>query len=239
VPCATILSLLERMVGSSRYTTAQRKIFFDAVYRRLLSLTTRSDVLYARSIVRIFVKLNFFLEDSYFFKLMTVMDYLANKEQAHGIDDGLLTHYMERVFAEKEKAGHVETEDPSFDGIPLVILRKLARDGHFWHVLVTHPIAKIARETVSHASTKERALQVANNHRVNTEVLRGLGRKRELFSSLSAKLALLSNPHTPIAVSMDYVSDLSLRDVEALLRRSTVHPELRNRLRAKYDAAKR
>ena len=38
VPCATILSLLERLVGSSRYTTAQRKIFFDAVYRRLLSL---------------------------------------------------------------------------------------------------------------------------------------------------------------------------------------------------------
>ena len=239
VPCATILSLLERMVGSSRYTTAQRKIFFDAVYRRLLSLTSRSDVLYARSIVRILVKLNFFLEDNYFFKLMTVLDYLAHKEQVHGIDDGPLSHYMERIFAEKEKAGHVETEDPAFDGIPLVILRKLARDGHFWHVLVTHPIAKIARETVAHASTKERALQVANNHRANTEVLRGLGRKRELFSGLSAKLALLSNPHTPIAVSLDYLSDLTLRDVETLLRRATVHPEFRNRLRAKYDAAKR
>ncbi len=239
VPCATILSLLERLVGSSRYTTAQRKIFFDAVYRRLLSLTSRSDILYARGIVRILLKMNFFLEDSYFFKLMTLLDYLAHKEQVHGIEDGLLSHYMERIFAEKEKAGSIESEDPPFDGIPLVVLRKLARDGHFWHVLVTHPIAKIARETVAHASTKERALQVANNHSVNTEVLRGLGRKRELFSGLTAKLALLSNPRTPIAVSMDYVSDLTLRDVETLLRRSTVHPELRNRLRAKYDAAKR
>lgn len=239
VPCATILSLLERLVGSSRYTTAQRKIFFDAVYRRLLSLTTRSDVLYARGIVRIFVKLNFFLEDAYFYKLSTLLDYLASKEKLHGINDGLLADYIARMRAEKTKAGPVKSDDPSFDGIPLVVLRKLARDGHFWHVLITHPIAKVARETVAHASTKDRALQVANNHRVNSEVLRGLGRKRELFSALPAKIALLSNPQTPIAVSMNYVSDLTLQDVESLLRRSTVHPELRNQLRAKYDAARR
>jgi hypothetical protein len=239
VPCATILSLLERMVGTSRYTTAQRKIFFDAVYRRLLSLTSRSDVLYARGIVRIFVKLNFFLEDAYFYKLATLLDYLVNKEKMHGINDHLLADYIARMRAEKSKAGAVPSEDPSFDGIPLVVLRKLARDGHFWHLLITHPIAKIARETVTHVSTKDRALQIANNHRVNSEVLRGLGRKRELFSALPAKMALLSNPQTPIAVSMNYVSDLTLQDVEALLRRSTVHPELRNQLRAKYDAAKR
>jgi hypothetical protein len=239
VPCATILSLLERMVGSSRYTTAQRKIFFDAVYRRLLSLTTRSDVLYARGIVRIFVKLNFFLEDTYFYKLVTLFDYLSHKERSHGIDDGLLANYIARMRTEKDKVGSVVGENPSFDGIPLVVLRKLARDGHFWQVLVAHPIAKIARETVAYASTKDRALQTAGNHRVNPEVLRGLGRKRELFSSLTAKLALLSNPQTPIAVSMNYVSDLTLQDVETLLRRATVHPELRNQLRAKYDAAKR
>ncbi len=239
VPCATILSLLERLVGTSRYTTAQRKIFFDAVYRRLLSLTTRSDVLYARGIVRIFVKLNFFLEDAYFYKLATLLDYLANKEKMHGINDGLLADYITRMRDEKSKAGSVVGEEPSFDGIPLVVLRKLARDGHFWNVLITHPIAKIARETVAHVSTKDRALQVATNHRVNSEVLRGLGRRRELFSALPAKMALLSNPQTPIAVSMNYVSDLTLQDVESLLRRSTVHPELRNQLRAKYDAAKR
>jgi len=239
VPCATILSLLERMVGTSRYTTAQRKIFFDAVYRRLLALTTRSDVLYARGIVRIFVKLNFFLEDAYFYKLVALLDYLSSKEKTHGINDGLLADYIVRMRAEKAKAGAVASEEPSFDGIPLVVLRKLARDGHFWNLLMAHPIAKIARETVAHVSTKDRALQVANNHRVNTEVLRGLGRKRELFSSLPAKMALLSNPQTPIAVSMNYLSDLTLQDVESLLRRSTVHPELRNQLRSKYDAAKR
>jgi hypothetical protein len=239
VPCAAILSILERMVGSSRYTTAQRKVFFDAVYRRLLSLTNRSDVLYARGIVRIFVKLNFFLEDSYFHKLSVLLDYVATKEQAQGISDGLLDEYIARVRAEKDKAGPVPGEDPSFDGIPLVVLRRLARDGHFWSVLVTHPVAKIARETVPHVSTRDRALAVANQHRANPEVLRGLGRKRDLFSTHTARMALLSNPQTPVAVSMGYFADLTLADVEALLRRATVHPELRVQLRMKYDAAKR
>jgi len=239
VPCATILSLLERMVGSSRYTTAQRKIFFDAVYRRLLALTTRSDVLYARGIVRICIKLNFFLEDGYFHKLSTLLDYVAAKESAHRIADGLLDDYIARVRSEKEKVGSVPDESPSFDGIPLVVLRRLARDGHFWNLLIAHPIAKIARETVPHVSTRDRALQTANNHHVNPEVLSGLGRKRDLFSQHSAKMALLANPRTPVAISMAYFSDLTLADVEALMRRATVHTELRTQLRLKYDAAKR
>jgi len=239
VPCATILSLLERLVGSSRYTTAQRKIFFDAVYRRLLSLTSRSDVLYARGIVRIFVKLNFFLEDGYFARLTALLDYVAAKESAYGMNNDLLKEYMGRVRREKERVGSVADETPGFDGVPLVVLRKLARDGHFWDTLVAHPIAKIARETVPHASTRDRALLVAGNHRVNPEVLRGLGRKRDLFASPNARTALLSNPQTPVAVSMNYLSDLSLKDVEALLRRSTVHPEFRNMLRTRYEATRR
>lgn len=238
VPCATILSLLERLVGSSRYTTAQRKIFFDTVYRRLLSLTGRSEVLYARGIVRIFVKLNFFLEDAYFHKLSALLDYLAAKERTHRIRDGLLADYIKRMRTEKEKVGSVTGEEPSFDAIPLVVLRRLARDGHFWNTLTTHPIAKIARETVTHVSTRDRALVVAGNHRVNPEVLRGLGRKRDLFNTHSARMALLTNPQTPVAVSMAYFPDLKNADVEALLRRSTVHPELRTQLRIRYNTAK-
>lgn len=238
VPCATILSLLEKMVGSSRYTTAQRKIFFDTVYRRLLSLSGRSDVLYTRGIVRILVKLNFFLEDDYFHKLSALLDYLAAKERAHRINDGLLNDYIARMKNEKDRAGSVAGEEPSFDGIPLVVLRRLARDGHFWKTLIAHPIAKIARETVTHVSTRDRAMAVANNHRVNPEVLRGLGRKRDLFSPHSARMALLANPQTPVAVSMAYFSDLTAADVEALLRRATVHPELRTQLRIRHQSAR-
>ncbi|HEX6790404.1 MAG TPA: hypothetical protein VF247_03760 [Candidatus Krumholzibacteria bacterium] len=238
VPCATILSLLEKLVGSSRHTTAQRKIFFDAVYRRLLSLTNRSDVLYARGIVRIFVKLNFFMEDDYFQKLSSLLDYLAAKERVHRIEDGVLDEYTTRIKSEKQKVGHLAGEAPSFDGIPPVVLRRLARDGHYWSSLIVHPIAKIARETVPHVSTRDRALVVANNHRVNPEVLRGLGRKRDLFSSHSARMALLANPQTPVAVSMAYTADLTPADLDALLRRSTLHPELRTQLRMKHQTAR-
>jgi hypothetical protein len=231
--------LLERLVGSSRYTTAQRKIFFDAVYRRLLSLTSRSDILYARGIARIFVKLNFFMEDAYFRRLSTVLDYVSIKEKSYGITDGVLGEYIARVRKEKDRVGSVVGEDPSLDGIPLVVLRKIARDGHYWNILLTHPIAKVAREIVPHVSTRDRAQVAANNHRVNPEVLRGLGRKRELFSAFPARMALLANPQTPVAISMNYLSDLSMRDVEALLRRSTLHPELRHILRSRYEAARR
>ncbi|MDH4337762.1 MAG: hypothetical protein OEX18_10875 [Candidatus Krumholzibacteria bacterium] len=239
VPCASILTLLERMVGSSRYTTAQRKIFFNTVYRRLLTLTSRSDVLYTRGIARIFVKLNFFLEDNYFHKLAALLDYLATKETTHGIQDGVLADYIARVRREKERVGSVAGEDPSFDGVPLVVLRKIARDGHYWNMLIAHPIAKIAREVVPHVSTRDRALATAKNHRVNPEVLRGLGRRRELFSAFNARMALLTNPQTPVAISMNYLSDLSVKDVESLLRRSTLHPELRHILRARYEASRR
>jgi len=239
VPCATILTLLEHIVGSSRYGAMHQKIFFDTIYRRLLSLGTRSDVLYARGIVRILTKLNFFLEDAYFVRLMALLDYLEAKERAHGIVDGLMPAYIERLRRQKEQAGAMDSDDPSFEGIPLVVLRKLARDGHFWYLLSMHPIVKIARETVTHVNTPERAERVARNHRANQEVLRAVGKRRDLFASVSAKLTLLGNPRTPIAVSLDYLADLSALDVEKLLRQSTVHPELRATLRNRFSLAPR
>jgi hypothetical protein len=51
-------------------------------------------------------------------------------------------------------------------------------------------------------------------------------------------MALLANPRTPVAVSMAYFADLSAADVEALLRRSTVHPELRTQLRLRHQPAR-
>jgi len=233
VPCATILTLLEQMIGSKQYTVPQHKIFFDTIYRRLLTLGTRSDVLYARGIVRLLTRLDFFLEDAYFARLMTLLDYLEAKEKAHGIVDGLMPGYIAHLKAQKDKKGTVQSDEPSFEGIPLVVLRKLARDGHFWLLLSTHPIVKIARETVTHINTSQRAVRMAQNHRTNQEVLRAVGKRRDLFASTTARLTLLGNPRTPLAVSMDYLSDLSHHDVEALLRKGSVHPELRAHLRGR------
>jgi len=235
VPCATILSLLEHLTGSSNYTPTQHKVFFDAVHRRLTSVSTRSDVLYARGVVRILTRLDFFMEDVYFAKLMMLIDYLAAKEKFHGIEDSVMEGYTTRLKREKDRVGSRETAEPSFDSVPLVILRKLARDGHFWFLLSMHPIVKVARETITYITTPDRAFQVVQNHRVNPEVLRVVGRRRNLFPRLSARIALLSNPKTPPAVSLDYLSDLSRPDIEQLLRRSSVHPELRTLLRNRFS----
>jgi len=230
VPLMTVLSMLEKVAGSRQYDESFQKVFFHTVHRRLLSASSRPEVLYASGIVRILTQLPFFMEDDYFEKLMQVVDYLAAKGQHYGIQTGVLSEYVEKLRKEKGKIGTLKTDSPNIANIPVVVLRKLARDGHFWYELSTHPLFKIARETVTHINSPDRALRVANNHVVNQDVLREVGRNRGLFATRTAKLALLSNPRTPPAVSLDYLSDLTRQDQDQLLRRSTVHPELRRRL---------
>ncbi|NIM20145.1 MAG: hypothetical protein GTO51_07925 [Candidatus Latescibacteria bacterium] len=234
VPCATILSQLEQVVGTNRFDENLRKVFFNALYRRLLYLTSRSEVLYARGIIRILMQLDFLMEDSYFEKLVAILDYLEIKEKLFGVKDSLLDDYAKKFREDKRRVGPRESEAPDFQAIPPVVLRKLARDGHFWYELSMHPIYKVARETISHINTTDRGYRIATNHNTNQEVLRAIGKRRSLFSSLRSKLALLSNPRTPPTISMDYVTDLTKADIESLLRRSSIHPELRQHLMKKY-----
>ncbi len=231
VPLATILSMLEKVVGSNQYDEDFQKVFFHAVHRRLLSAASRSEILYARGIVRILARLPFFVEDHYFEKLMNVADYLTAKEKQYHIGDGLLDGYITTLRKEKDKTGTLETHSPGFTSIPAVVLRKLARDGHFWFELSMHPMFKIARETIHHINSPDRALRIAHNHGTNQDVLRTIGKNRGLFNTRTAKLALLTNPRTPPTVSFNYLLDLSQQDKESLLRRSTVHPEIRQQLR--------
>lgn len=235
VPCATVLSLLEHVSSAGRYNVAQRKLFFDVVYRRLLTLETYSDVLYARGIARVFSHLDFFLEDHYFERLMVLLDHIHACEKHYGITDDVTSGYVDRLRKEKNRLGSVPGSAPVFDGVPLVVLRRLARDGHFWHLLAMHSVVKVARETVVHILTPDRALRVAQNPRTNPEVLREIGRRHALFSRATARMALLTNPRTPPTVSASYVSDLARVDVDALLRRGSLHPEFRAILRRQRE----
>jgi hypothetical protein len=180
--------------------------------------------------VRILAGIPFFMEDDYFEKLIVVVDYLAAKERQFGVENGVLDEYIDRLRRQKDKIGTLRADSPDIARVPAVVLRKLARDGHFWFELTMHPLYKVARETVRHIHSPDRALRVANNHVVNQDVLREIGRKRGLFSTRPARMALLGNPRTPPAVSLDYLADLSHQDREQLLRRATLHPELRRRL---------
>ncbi len=236
VPCATVLTILERLTGSNLYTTSEHKIFFDTVYERLLTLPTKSDVQYARGVIRMLVRLNFFLEDHYFDKLCTLLEYVEAKEKGLGIVDPAMANYRQQLRERKQTIGTHQVPLPSLDGIPLVVLRRLARTGQFWPVLISHPIVKIARETVPHINTRDRAATVARNHTANPEVLRDVGKRRSLFVGMRAKLDLLSNPRTPLGISLSFLEDLGAAETEALLRRQTIHPELRNYLRKRLSS---
>ena len=231
VPCAVILTMLERIVKSQYYNEDFQKLFFQTVHKRLFSLVSRSEVLYARGIIRIFSELPFFMEDEYFEKLETVIDYVSKKEKSFCVEKGVIQEFHDQLRREKDKIGTLKGQPPTLTSVPPVVLRKLARDGHYWFDLSMHPMFKIARETIRHINSPDRALQVAKNRVVNQDVLRAIGKKRLLFNTMPAKIALLSNPRTPPTVSLSYLSDLSRTDMQNLLRGSTVHPEVRIQLR--------
>jgi hypothetical protein len=233
VPCATLLSLLEQLVGSSGYDENMKKIFFDSVYRRLHHLTSRSEVMYARGIARIFMKLDLFLEDRYFEKLIRLLGRIEAKEAYYNIKTSPPDESLLRFKHMKSASRSIDTPPPDFSGIPPVVLRKLARDGHFWLELSTHPRFKIARETIPYINSRDRAMLVASRKNVNQDVLRAVGKNKQLFSTQSARLALLSNPRTPPAVSLEYLPDLARTDIEMLMRKSTIHPEFRQSLYAR------
>jgi len=235
VPCATILSMLEVVAGSRNYDENFQKVFFNSIYRRLFSLTSRAEVLYARGIVRILMGLGFFMEDNYFEKLLRLVDYVSAKEKQFNVVDNMLDGYLAQLRTEKQAVGNIESNAPSLGSIPPVVLRKLARDGHYWYDLAMHPMFKIARETISHINTPARALRIANCHVANQDVLRAVGRNRSYFNTLPAKTALLTNPRTPPMVSLDYIVDLGKPEIERLLRKSTIHPELRMQLRSRLN----
>ena len=230
VPCATILSMLEKVLGSAQYDEAFQRVFFHAIYRRLFSLTSRSEVLYTRGIIHILTRLPFLMEDDYFERLERLIDHVSTKEKFYQIKDGILDQYVDQFKREKDAVGSVESQTPSLTSVPPVVLRKLARDGHFWYDLATHPMFKIARETIPHINTAARALRIVNNQMVSPDVLRVIGKRRSFFHTLPSKIALLANPRTPLAVSLPYIVDLSTADIDRLLRTSTVHPELRSQL---------
>lgn len=235
VPCATILSMLETVVGSRNYDENFQKVFFNSIYRRLFSLASRAEVLYARGIVRILMQLSFFMEDTYFEKLLRLVDYVSAKEKQFNVVDNMLDEYLAQLRTEKQAVGNIKSDAPNLANIPPVVLRKLARDGHYWYDLSMHPMFKIARETITHINTPARALRIANCHGANQDVLRAVGRNRAFFNTLPAKTALLTNPRTPPTVSLNYIVDFGRTEIERLLRKSTIHPELRMQLRSRLN----
>lgn len=85
----------------------------------------------------------------------------------------------------------------------------------------------------------EEAEQIARNRSVCEDVLLEIGRRREWFSKAVVVQALVSNPRTPVGVSMRLVGRVGIRDLRNLSRNRNIPAAVRTRAGRLYLARTR
>jgi hypothetical protein len=66
--------------------------------------------------------------------------------------------------------------------------------------------------------TESEILAIATNRQVNDEVLKEIAMNREWLRNYQIRLALVTNPKTPLAIAMAHVSYLNQRDLGLLAK---------------------
>ncbi len=80
----------------------------------------------------------------------------------------------------------------------------------------------------------EEAEQIARNRSVCDEVLQEIGRRREWVSKTAVVQALVSNPRTPVGVSVRLVGRLGMRDLRNLSRNRNIPDAVRSKAGRMY-----
>lgn len=70
--------------------------------------------------------------------------------------------------------------------------------------------------------TDSEVVMIANNRQVNEEVLRTIAKNREWMKKYQIKLALTTNPKTPLAISLKQIPFLVQRDIASLARSKSI-----------------
>jgi hypothetical protein len=70
--------------------------------------------------------------------------------------------------------------------------------------------------------TDEEILALSKNRNIDRELLDGISRRKEWVSNYQVRLALTTNPKTPLAMAVRFVSTLLPRDVRALAKSKNV-----------------
>ena len=70
--------------------------------------------------------------------------------------------------------------------------------------------------------TDEEILALAKNRNIDRELLENIARRKEWVSNYQVRLALTTNPKTPLAVAVRYVPTLLPRDLRALAKSKNV-----------------
>jgi hypothetical protein len=85
----------------------------------------------------------------------------------------------------------------------------------------------------------EEAEQIARNRSVCDDVLQEIGRRREFITKLPVVNALVSNPRTPVGISVRLVNRLGMRDLMNLSRNRNVPDAVRSTARRLYTVKSR
>jgi hypothetical protein len=233
-PVASLADMLERLARPD-VTDDHRKVFFDCTARTLLAGRTEADVRAARRMLATYFAFGFFVEDEYFRKILDLNEAVERGEARFHIDNALFRRSLEAFRRDKEGGGLRTTQLPrSFTQVPLAIQRKLAREGHYVGLFVSHPHPKIALETLRHIGTTAAAEAVLLSRTANGRVVAELAKREDLMSSYRARLALLSHPKAPLEAAQRYAPLMRVEDLRRIAAGHDASPEvgayLRNRL---------
>jgi hypothetical protein len=224
-PPAALLAVLERLALPSA-TAEQRKIFFDCTLSTLTGAEGMVQIRAARRILDILFDFEFFMEDEYFDRLMGLHTTIEGKENRVGIPIRVFRESLRLLREQKARLGPRRSAPPSFVGIPLVVQRKLARDGVYLDLFAQHPDPRIALETVRFITTPTRAEQVVRLSNVNGRLLTELSKKEHLFGSYGASLALVSSPRANLRAVQRYIPMLRADDLRRLATSHDTNPEV-------------
>ena len=231
----TILPEILYRLSCSDAPSDHRKVFFDCTFRSLGAPRSELQVQAARKILLRFVTLDFSFEDQYFKRLMKL--HHAVEKQGRRLDivdhEASFRVRFDAFRREKERRGTRKTRLPrGLSTIPLTVQRKLAREGHYLELFIRHPHPKIALEAAPFIKTPGQAEAVLRIRTTNRRLVSELSSKRELFRSYRARLALLSNPHTPLSAGLEYFAQTPEEDLKRLRASRDINPEIRSYLKS-------
>ena len=213
-----------------------RKVFLDCTFRSLAAPRSELQVQAAREILHRFVTLDFSFEDRYFERLMKLHHAVEKQGRRLDIDDAPFRERFDAFRREKERQGSRKTRLPGgVSKIPLTVQRKLAREGQYLKLFICHPHPKIALGTAPFINTPRQAEAVLRVRTTNRRLVSELSSKRELFTSYRARLALLSNPHTPLAAGLEYLAQTREEDLKRLRANRDINPEIRSYLKSRAN----
>ena len=235
VPVTILPQILYRL-SCSDAPRDHRKVFLDCTFGSLAAPRSEQQVQAAREILHRFVTLDFSFEDRYFERLMKLHHAVEKQGRRLEIDDAPFRERFDAFRREKERRGSRKTRLPGgVSKIPLTVQRKLAREGHYLKLFICHPHPKIALETAPFINTPRQAEAVLRVRTTNRRLVSELSSKRELFTSYRARLALLSNPHTPLAAGLEYLAQTREEDLKRLRANRDINPEIRSYLKSRAN----